>query len=248
MAQATNDMGRVAPVPATNPKPAAAVPATPDKGTVSKRAKPAPATPANKQTAAIAPASKAAAVQQNEKPALEPAKPEAKPSPAVNTPPPEVKEEKPATVQSQPAPAPVTTAAKVERQAPAPENSAPVNPVVPERKPAASTPASAAESPAPAAQPAAPPARNLVLAVPLSQASPIYPELALRTRSSGSVVLELQIDEQGKVVKATPVSGSAMFYNAAVTAAMKWRYKPATIGGVTVRSQSRITMDFNLKK
>jgi outer membrane biosynthesis protein TonB len=60
--------------------------------------------------------------------------------------------------------------------------------------------------------------------------------------------LELQIDDQGKVAKATPVSGPAIFYNAAVNAAMKWRYRPASINGVNVSSQSRVTMVFNLKK
>jgi protein TonB len=80
------------------------------------------------------------------------------------------------------------------------------------------------------------------------QTSPIYPEVALRTRASGSIVLELQIDDQGKVIKATPVSGPAIFHNAAVSAALKWRYKPASIRGVNVSSQSRVTMAFNLKK
>jgi len=79
------------------------------------------------------------------------------------------------------------------------------------------------------------------------QTSPVYPEVALRTRASGSIVLELQIDDQGKVIKATPVSGPAIFHNAAVSAVMKWRYKPASIGGVNVSSQSRVTMAFNLK-
>jgi protein TonB len=87
-----------------------------------------------------------------------------------------------------------------------------------------------------------------VAAVPILQTTPVYPELALRARASGSVVLELQIDDQGKVVKATPVSGPPILHNAAVTAAMKWRYRPASIGGVNVSSQSRVTMAFNLKR
>jgi protein TonB len=120
-----------------------------------------------------------------------------------------------------------------------------------EKKPAPPAPAppQVAENTAPAPQPsAAPAARNLIAAVPISQASPAFPELALRTRASGTVVLDLQIDEQGKVVKATAISGPVIFHSAAITAALKWRYKPASIGGVSVRSQSRVTMDFNLKK
>jgi TonB family protein len=67
-------------------------------------------------------------------------------------------------------------------------------------------------------------------------------------RSSGSVVLELQIDEEGKVVKATPISGPDVFYSAAIAAALKWQYKPASVRGVNARSRTRITMDFTFKK
>lgn len=91
-------------------------------------------------------------------------------------------------------------------------------------------------------------ARQMIAAVPVSQASPSFPEVAARTRASGSVVLELDIDAQGKVVKATPVSGPTIFYNAAVSAAMQWRYKPASINGTNIKSQSRVTMVFNLRK
>ena len=69
-------------------------------------------------------------------------------------------------------------------------------------------------------------------AVAISQVSPKYPEIALRTRTSASVVLELDIDKQGKVVKATPVNGPEMFHKEAINAAMQWRYKPASVGGV----------------
>jgi TonB family protein len=89
---------------------------------------------------------------------------------------------------------------------------------------------------------------TLVPAVPISQTSPIYPEVALQSRASGSVVLDLQIDKEGKVVKAIPVSGPVVFHDAAVSAVMKWRYKPASVGGTKVPSQTRVTMVFNLKK
>ena len=38
-----------------------------------------------------------------------------------------------------------------------------------------------------------------------------------------------------------------MFHKEAVDAAMKWRYRPASIGGSNVQSQTRIIMKFNLK-
>jgi len=65
---------------------------------------------------------------------------------------------------------------------------------------------------------------------------------------SANVVVELDIDKQGKVVKATPVSGPDIFYKEAINAAMQWRYKPATVGGTNVSSQVKVTFDFKLKK
>ena len=80
----------------------------------------------------------------------------------------------------------------------------------------------------------------------ISQVTPAYPELAIRSRASGSVILELQIDKEGKVVEATPISGPSMFYNEAVKAAMQYRYRPATLDGKNVSSKCRVTMVFNL--
>jgi TonB family protein len=107
-----------------------------------------------------------------------------------------------------------------------------------------SQPAVAGKLPA-AASPAAP--NDQVPAVPISKVAPKYPELGAKNRASASVVLELSIDRNGKVVKATPVSGPELFYSEAVSAAMKWQYRPASIGGVNVPSQSKVTFNFNLK-
>lgn len=90
--------------------------------------------------------------------------------------------------------------------------------------------------------------RNLVPSILISQVNPVYPELAIRSRTSGSVVLELQIDNEGKVVKATPVSGPSVFYIEAVKAAMQYRYRPATLNGRNVSSKSRVTMIFNYNR
>ena len=84
--------------------------------------------------------------------------------------------------------------------------------------------------------------------VPILQTSPSYPEVALRNRTAGSVVLDIQIDEKGRVTRATPVSGPPLLHQAAVAAVLQWRYKPATIDGVNVQSQSRVTINFNLNK
>ncbi|MGD0099303.1 MAG: TonB family protein [Acidobacteriota bacterium] len=209
----------------------------PEMPAVTTKPNPVPAEPASKQPDKPSQSS----VQQSVKPTPPKEKPEAAPVKPANAPAP-VKEEKPAATPPQPQePAPTPVSAALEKPASTPVSDS--SPVTPEKKPVA-------PSPAPPMSAVQPPAemRNPVAAIPISQATPVYPEIALRTRASGSVVLELQIDEQGKVTKATPVSGPNIFYNAAVAAAMKWRYKPASIGGVNVSSASKVTMDFNLKK
>jgi len=86
---------------------------------------------------------------------------------------------------------------------------------------------------------------NLTAAVPISQVTPRYPESAIKSKAAATIVLELLIDEQGKVVRATPVNGPPLFHKEAVNAAMRWRYKPATANGVSVATQTRVTMNFN---
>jgi TonB family protein len=170
----------------------------------------------------------------------------------IATPP--VKEEKPADKQVAQSVPPVMPQAVPEKMTPPviAENPAPAS-AVPENKPVQLTPIvpANADNDAPAPPPQAPAqvvARNLVPAVAISQVNPKFPEFALRTRTSASVVLELDIDKQGKVVKATPVSGPGMFHKEAINAAMQWRYKPASVGGTNVSSQVKVTFNFNLKK
>ena len=110
-----------------------------------------------------------------------------------------------------------------------------------------SAPKSSTQSSPPNAS-AASATRTPVPAVPISRVSPVYPELAIRARTSGNVVLDVQIDKSGRVVKATPVEGPSVFYDAAVKAVMQWRYRPATIGKANVASKTRVTMVFNLER
>jgi TonB family protein len=94
----------------------------------------------------------------------------------------------------------------------------------------------------PAAAPVA--AKPSMPAIPISQITPRYPELAIRTHAAATIVIEVQIDAEGKVVKATPVSGPPLFHMEAIHAAMKWRYRPASVNGVNVSGHDRVTMTF----
>jgi hypothetical protein len=85
---------------------------------------------------------------------------------------------------------------------------------------------------------------SMIPAVAISQIAPRYPEFAVRSHAAASIILDLQIDEQGKVVKAVPVSGPYAFHKEAINAALRWRFQPASINGANVASQSRVTMNF----
>jgi TonB family protein len=81
-------------------------------------------------------------------------------------------------------------------------------------------------------------------AVLISQASPVYPEVAKKMRVSGRVVLEIQIDAQGKVGRVKTVSGLAVLSAAAEDAVRRWRFKPASLGGTNVPEQRMVTVVF----
>jgi TonB family protein len=84
----------------------------------------------------------------------------------------------------------------------------------------------------------------LIPAVLIQRVNPVYPPIALRTRVSGTVVVDLDINDRGNVARATPVAGPALLHNAALVAVMQWRYRPASQGGVNVPSRSRVEIKF----
>src|SRR5581483_10065745 len=73
-----------------------------------------------------------------------------------------------------------------------------------------------------------------------------YPPLAKATKVSGSVVVELIVDERGQVESAKPISGPALHYSAAVESAKHWRFRPALFSDSPVKSISDVTFVFNL--
>jgi len=98
--------------------------------------------------------------------------------------------------------------------------------------------------------PPAPPARSsqssgkLVDASIITKGRPVYPPAAKAMGIAGKVEVRVVISESGKVVDATPISGHAMLRSAAVAAARQWVYKPATLNGLPVRTESTLTIAF----
>ena len=73
---------------------------------------------------------------------------------------------------------------------------------------------------------------------------PEYPVEARKTGTSGKVVVQVTIDEQGRVVSAIPVSGPEALRDAAVRAARRWRFSPTYLSGVAVRVVGEISFNF----
>jgi len=63
---------------------------------------------------------------------------------------------------------------------------------------------------------------------------PDYPELARKNNISGIVRMELLIAADGKVKDVKVLGGNPVLVQAAVTAAMKWKYEPATEESVVI--------------
>jgi TonB family protein len=80
----------------------------------------------------------------------------------------------------------------------------------------------------------------------LNLPTPNYPEAARRMRSAGTVVVEVVLDESGKVVSATATSGPPILRDAAVQAALKARFSPTKLSGQPVKVSGTINYKFAL--
>jgi periplasmic protein TonB len=77
---------------------------------------------------------------------------------------------------------------------------------------------------------------------------PAYTEPARRTLTQGPVILELVIDEQGRVADVTVLRGLPLgLTESAVDAARQWRFEPSLYGGRPVSVIYRLTVTFSLQ-
>jgi len=105
------------------------------------------------------------------------------------------------------------------------------------------------DEPPPPQQPA-PPKILKVSRVLNSQAialpPPSYPPIARQTRTQGTVIVQVLIDEEGKVILAKATSGHVLLVPAAQTAALRARFSPTVLGDQKVKVQGVITYNFVL--
>ena len=82
----------------------------------------------------------------------------------------------------------------------------------------------------------------------LSNAPPVYPESARRAKQEGVVVLSVIINTEGRPddISIQTSSGFAPLDQSAVTAVHKWRFRPAELGSIKVKSRVVIPVRFRL--
>jgi TonB family protein len=85
---------------------------------------------------------------------------------------------------------------------------------------------------------------EIIPAKALKKLQPVYPETARNNNISGSVVVEVTINEKGKVIKGEAVSGPLHLIQAAIDAAKRWKFEPATANGKPLQTTTRITFNF----
>jgi protein TonB len=82
----------------------------------------------------------------------------------------------------------------------------------------------------------------------LSLPAPVYPDAAKRLRMSGVVMVEVIVDETGKVISAEATSGPPALREVAVQAALRARFSPTKLSGQPVKVSGSINYKFALSQ
>jgi periplasmic protein TonB len=78
----------------------------------------------------------------------------------------------------------------------------------------------------------------------LRQPKPEYPKDAYRKKIQGTVLLEFVVDEQGRVSSVRVLKGVPGLNQAAMDNVESWRFAPATLKGVPVRTKALAPVSF----
>jgi len=80
----------------------------------------------------------------------------------------------------------------------------------------------------------------------VSAVPPVYPDLAVKARMQGTVVVEATINERGRVVTVNLVQGAPLLTDAALEAVKKWVYTPTLVNGIPTPVIMTVTVHFRL--
>ncbi|MFL6281769.1 MAG: TonB family protein [Pyrinomonadaceae bacterium] len=81
----------------------------------------------------------------------------------------------------------------------------------------------------------------------ISKPPPAYPPIAKAARAAGTVTVQIVVDESGRVISASAVSGHPLLQQAAVAAARQARFSPTLLSGQPVKVSGVITYNFVLQ-
>jgi protein TonB len=112
--------------------------------------------------------------------------------------------------------------------------------------PAADEPPPPKPSPTPKPVPKAPVSGGVLNGKAVSLPKPAYPPIARTAHASGTVVVQVTIDETGKVISARAISGHPLLQAAATQAAYSARFSPTQLSGQPVKVTGTINYNFQL--
>ncbi len=81
----------------------------------------------------------------------------------------------------------------------------------------------------------------------VTMVKPVYPEVALRGRIQGQVVVTVTITKDGRVEDVRVIRGHPALVGAAVAAVRQWRYQPCLIDGEPQQVRTDIIVNFRLE-
>ena len=82
----------------------------------------------------------------------------------------------------------------------------------------------------------------------VKDAKPLYPEEARREGVQGIVILEVVVNEEGKVTNTRVLRAPALLEQAAVDAVQQWEYTPTLLNGLPVPVVMTVTVTFSLDR
>jgi protein TonB len=81
----------------------------------------------------------------------------------------------------------------------------------------------------------------------LKRVEPSYPELAKKARIQGIVLLQVTVDESGRVADIKIIRGHPLLNEGALSAVRQWEYSPTLLNGEPVQVIATVTVNFILR-
>ncbi len=82
----------------------------------------------------------------------------------------------------------------------------------------------------------------------IRRVDPIYPQIARLARVSGTVILQVIVDEEGNVTAVKVMQGHPLLVEEAVRAVRQWKCSPTLLNGEPVPVTATVTVIFNLTR